>query len=63
MHSWETLKPGDEMMSEAMRHIHRAWRDPTLPLLQFVPVAVEQGLEAGLDEAGLDETGLAPGPC
>ena len=32
------------MMSEAMRHIHRAWRNPALPLLQFAPMA---GLEAG----------------
>jgi hypothetical protein len=27
-----------------MRHIHRAWRNPALPLLQFAPMA---GLEAG----------------
>jgi hypothetical protein len=63
------------MRSEAMRHIHRAWRNPALPLLNFESVAPmseanspsgDQGLDAGPKpppEAGT-ETGLgvvAPG--
>jgi hypothetical protein len=39
-----------------MRHVHRAWRNPALPLLQFAPMAVAQGLEPGL------EPGLEAGP-
>jgi hypothetical protein len=34
--------------SEAMRHIHRAWRNPALPLLNFESVAVDQGTLHGL---------------
>jgi len=39
------------MMSEAMFGVRRAWRNPALSLLQFVPVGVDQGLEVG-PEAG-----------
>ena len=35
------------MMSEAMFGVRRAWRNPALSLLQFVPVGVDQGLEVG----------------
>ena len=38
-------------MSEAMFGVRRAWRNPALSLLQFVPVGVDQGLEVG-PEAG-----------